>query len=1041
MIALVALVLAVQQQPDTFVTAPSGRPTSTARQRANYVITARLDEAAAKLVAEGRMVYLNNSRDTLREMYVHQYLNAFRPGSQWSAVDEREGRVRFQKLTDPDFGYERFTAAPRVDGVEVRVDYPGSPDSTVAHFVLPHAVAPGDSTIVAFAWEARASTVPRRQAHRGRSWDFSQWYPKVAVYDNGGWEPYALRPAGEFYGEFGSFDVTLILSEDQVVAATGLLVSGDPGWVRAKKWGDVVSPSLASYTLPTRPEPALGAGEKAVRFHGENIHEFAWSTSPDYRYEGAAYIRPRGEVPPPNGVTTWDTVAIRVLYRPGDEATWGNGTAVTRTKIALDWLEHVYGPYAYPQVINLHRIDGGGTEFPMMMMNGSASQELILHEGGHIFTFGILANNEWRSGWMDEGLTSYQTSWAEGVTPQDRARRGGRDSVGTRMQGYRRHAPRPEGADALQLGQYRLEFLGRAQPIGTRSDLFRDFGIYNAMIYDRAELMYGALRDALGDTSFVGFMHRYYADWALQHVDERAVRTTAEEVHGQSLGWFFDQWVRQTGATDYALSKVTTSRQPDGSWLTRGRVRRRAEYRERPPLGVLTESGWTIARGVPDGDNQWIEVRTAEKPRAVRLDPLRTTEDWDRRNDVAPSWRLIERKAEHIQRTTFDWPFLDQVDRDVVINALTPIAWYSTPNHLIGGLRSRSNYQGLIDRDELGIVINREAPGEPSDYGLSPRFQAWWVHENPTLPWRGRPLIGLRTAAWTFDGAAGAELSYSWDASRYYFARTVSTARSIALTFTAPRGFDYLPDRWDNARVAELQLDQTTRFWRARWKPELGVSLAGGAQRSYVQSELDQRATYARGEAWLRGSQPFGRDSGAVFSLRAYAGGSTRRTPLQRKTFVSSRDPYQTLYNHLIRPRGGILTDDGVATVPLGGAGLRGYDPTVAVGSHIVAVNAEQSARLVSITSGSRPLAFWGTLFADVGTTQSRTLADGGAGVLARGWLFDRDVRVRVDLPFYVSEPQLGGGRSALFGRGRDPSRSAGRWTVDRVQLTLGSFW
>ena len=202
MIALVALVLAVQQQPDTFVTAPSGRPPATARQRASYVITARLDEAAAKLVAEGRMVYVNNSADTLREMYVHQYLNAFRPGSKWSAVDEREGRVRFQRLADPDHGYERFTAAPRVDGVEVRVDYPGSPDSTVAHFMLPRAVAPGDTTIVAFAWEARASTVPRRQAHRGRSWDFSQWYPKVAVYDNGGWEPYALRPAGEFYGEF-----------------------------------------------------------------------------------------------------------------------------------------------------------------------------------------------------------------------------------------------------------------------------------------------------------------------------------------------------------------------------------------------------------------------------------------------------------------------------------------------------------------------------------------------------------------------------------------------------------------------------------------------------------------------------------------------------------------------------------------------------------------------------------------------------------------------------------------------------------------------
>jgi hypothetical protein len=70
---------------------------------------------------------------------------------------------------------------------------------------------------------------------------------------------------------------------------------------------------------------------------------------------------------------------------------------------------------------NLHRIEQGGTEFPMMMMNGSASQGLILHEGGHIFTYGILASNEWRSGWMDEGLTEYQTEWAQGLTRHDRA--------------------------------------------------------------------------------------------------------------------------------------------------------------------------------------------------------------------------------------------------------------------------------------------------------------------------------------------------------------------------------------------------------------------------------------------------------------------------------------------------------------------------------------------------------------------------------------------------------------------------------------------
>ncbi len=1040
MIALAALLLAVQQQPDTFVTAPSGRPPSTAHQRVNYTITARLDEQAGKLVAQGRMDYVNLSRDTLREMYVHQYLNAFRPGSKWSAVDAREGRVRFQNLKDPDYGYERFTRPVEVNGAPVQVDYPGAPDSTIAHFMLPRPLAPGDSLTVSFAWDARASTVPRRQAHRGRSWDFSQWYPKVAVYDNGGWEPYALRPAGEFYGEFGTFDVTLILRDDQVVAGTGLVVAGDPGWERVKQWGEVYHPSLAPYHVPAQPTPASGAGERAVRFYAEHIHEFAWTTSPDYRYEGSTYVRARDEVPPPDGVTTWDTVAVNVLYRPGDEASWGKGGAVTRTKIALDWLEHVYGPYAYPMIGNVHRIDGGGTEFPMMMMNGGSQQGLILHEGGHIFTFGILANNEWRSGWMDEGLTSYQTAWAEGITPQDRAHRGGRDSVVAKPKGYRRHAPRPQGADALQLAQYQLDLIGRAQPIGTRSDLFNEFGIYNQMIYSRAQLMYGALRDALGDSAFTAFMHRYYADWALGHVDERAMRTSAEVASGDSLEWFFDQWLRHTGVTDYALTKVSTKRQADGSWLTRGRVKKRGAYREPPPLGVLTDSGWTVARGAANEDDQWIEVRTSGKPRAVKLDPLRTTEDWDRRNDVVPSLNPFRPSEEQIVKTAFDWPFLDQLSRDKVIDAITPIAWYSRPNKLVAGLRGRSNYQGLVDRDELGIVVNREAPGKRSDTGLSPRLQAWWIHENPTLPWRDRPLIGLRTAAWTFDGAAGADVSYSWDASPYLYNRTRTTTRTLGVSFTAPRGFGYLPDRWAPARVGELRVEQTTRFWQLAWKPLLTVNVAGGAMRTTYGS-FREAGGYARGELSIAGAHAFGRDSAGVFSLRGYAGGSTDRTPYQRKIFASARDPYQTLFNHFVRPEGGVLTREIIPTVPLGGAGMRGFDPAVSVASHIFALNAEQGVRLAAMARGQRPLGLWGTLFADAGATQSRRLGDGGAGLLLRGWVFDRDVRVRIDLPFYISDPLYAGGRYSAFGSHWDTSRADDKVRFDRVQLTLGSFW
>src|SRR5687768_2536598 len=158
------------------------------QQRVRYAIAATLDERNSRIRAQGTLWYVNNSPDILRELYFHQYLNAFRPGSKWSTVDEREGRDRFQHLEEPDFGYERFIAPPRIDGVSVAPEYPGAPDSTVVRLRLPQPLQPRDSVLVTFGWEARPSTVPRRQARAGRHWDLPHWYPKIAVYDRNGWQ-------------------------------------------------------------------------------------------------------------------------------------------------------------------------------------------------------------------------------------------------------------------------------------------------------------------------------------------------------------------------------------------------------------------------------------------------------------------------------------------------------------------------------------------------------------------------------------------------------------------------------------------------------------------------------------------------------------------------------------------------------------------------------------------------------------------------------------------------------------------------------------
>ncbi len=340
------------------------------QQQVSYRISATLDEPSGVLTGHARITYVNRSPYTLRDFYVHQYLNAFRPGSRWAATDSAAGVVRYQHMKDPDYAFERITRAS-VMGVAARPDYPYAPDSTVAHWTLPAALAPGDSAVVEIDWQARPSTLPRRQGRdeKGRRFDFAQWYPKVAVFDRYGWEDHPLYPAGEFYGEFGTFDVTLDLPEDQVVGATGVPVCGDPGWERANaQVGAAIDYQRSFYgDVPNDCPPASAPGRKMVRFRAEQVHHFAFSLNPQYRYEEGRYGR----------------TVVRVLYQPGDSTTWGKGVAVHRTETALAWLDTLYGHFLWPQLTNVHRIEGGGTEFPMMVMNGGASQGLILHEVGH----------------------------------------------------------------------------------------------------------------------------------------------------------------------------------------------------------------------------------------------------------------------------------------------------------------------------------------------------------------------------------------------------------------------------------------------------------------------------------------------------------------------------------------------------------------------------------------------------------------------------------------------------------------------------------
>ncbi|HET7234764.1 MAG TPA: M1 family metallopeptidase [Longimicrobium sp.] len=574
------------------------------QQGVSYRIEARLDEPANVVHGRARLRYTNRAPRALDTLYVHQHLNAFRPNSAWARREASYGEMRFQSLGPADHAFERFTAV-RVNGRTVRPVYPLSPDSTVAAIPLGTRLAPGAQVTVDMDWDARPSTLPRRQGRAGRHYDWAQWYPRVAVYDRGGWQAHPLLPQGEFYGEYATYDVTLDVPADQVIGATGVAVEGTPGYnvTDYEKGFYRPSPAVALGLLNGAP----AAGRRRVRFHAENVHHFAWAADPRFRAEGVTRMVLSDADPTPRGLP-----AIHVLFLPED-TTWSNNQAARRTYDALTWLQGKLSPYPWPQLTNLHRLEGGGTEFPMMVMNGSASEGLIVHETTHQWLHGILGNNEWREGWLDEGFTSFMTNWY--FEEKNRAARNDTADVwrGT--------------METLE----RVEAAGPTQPIGLPSEAFSSPQVYGVMTYTKPSAVIRMLREYLGTPTFERVLREYARRYQFKHVTGEDFRHTAEQVSGQQLGWFWDQWIRRADRLDYSIASATTRRTDDGRWSTTVQVRREGEAWMPVELRV-----GDVTRRLDSRERaQTVTVATASRPSEAMLDPRWILIDYNRANNHA----------------------------------------------------------------------------------------------------------------------------------------------------------------------------------------------------------------------------------------------------------------------------------------------------------------------------------------------------------------------------------------------------------------------
>ena len=511
------------------------------QQEVNYKINVKLDDVNHYLMGDESFEYINNSPDTLREIYIHLWPNAYKNAKSSLAKQlARDGNFFLYYASQKDKG--------GIDSLQFKVDntpvtfsfYQGYEDIAVIALASP--LLPGKKINISTPFRVKIpSGSISRLGHIGESYQITQWYPKPAVYDKNGWNPIPYLTQGEFYSEFGSFDVTITLPENYSVGATGDLMTASEN-ERLDKLSKLPLPEKLSNEFP-----ASSSTLKTIQYKASNVHDFGW-------FADKRWIIRKGEVKLPftgRTVTTW------AMYTPNNSKEWEKGVEFINDAITSysTWV----GEYPYNQCIAVDGTisAGGGMEYPGVTVIGSSGNEfqlatVIIHEVGHNWFYGILGSNERRYGWMDEGINSFmETLTLENKYKDPKIYDGMFDEkVGQLL-----------GVDHLPLN-YQNEVMyqiaarvGKDQAIDTPSEDFTSMN-YGMIMYKKTGLAFNYLRNYLGDEKFKECMHAYFDQWKFKHPQPEDIRNIFEEKSGKNLSWFFDDVISTTRVIDYKTDRV-----------------------------------------------------------------------------------------------------------------------------------------------------------------------------------------------------------------------------------------------------------------------------------------------------------------------------------------------------------------------------------------------------------------------------------------------------------------------------------------------------
>jgi len=483
------------------------------QQLVNCTIQAQLDDVTHSIDGFEQIQYTNRSPDTLTFIWFHLWPNAYK--NDRTAFSEqllKNGRTDFYFSADSSKGYISnlsFTVNNHLAKTE-----PHQQHIDIVKLLLPKPVLPNETIVITTPFHVQLPLIFSRSGHLAQSYQVAQWFPKPAVYDQNGWHEMTYLDQGEFYSEFGNYDVTITVPENYWVAATGVLQTKEELVLlqQTALQQPILQKSYLQYQQALKikqskqiihPEylvPASSQRLKTLRFTQNNTHDFAWFASKQF-IVATDSIRLQQK-----------QVDVFVFYYPWQIKEWEKATQYTKS--ALAFYDEKVGNYPYQTatvVAGASVIGSSGMEYPSITLittqEGGKNLDLtIAHEIGHNWFYGALASNERAFAWMDEGMNSFYEKWYE------REKYPPLFSKANNFHFLQKKIPN----DIDLIFVKTIEKLGKAQAIQTSSEVFSNNN-YGLFAYTKAARWMQDLQSFIGIDSFNLCIKKYYQQWQFKH--------------------------------------------------------------------------------------------------------------------------------------------------------------------------------------------------------------------------------------------------------------------------------------------------------------------------------------------------------------------------------------------------------------------------------------------------------------------------------------------------------------------------------------------